>query len=44
MTKKNYAVVYLMPRAERHSELFKNLIFGSFDYMRAELEVLHSAE
>ena len=36
--------MYLMPRAETHSELFKNLIFGSFDYMRAELEVVHSAE
>lgn len=44
LTKRNYLVLYFMPKAENHSDLFKNMIFGTFDYMRAELEVVHSAE
>lgn len=36
--------LYLRPRAEESSDLFRNMIFGTFDYMRAELEVVHSAE
>jgi len=26
------------------SSIFSNLIFGTFDYMRAELEVVHNGE
>ena len=36
--------LYLRPRAEESSDLFRNMVFGTFDYMRAELEVVHSAE
>jgi len=44
LTKWQRAQLYLRPRLDQGSDVFKNMIFGTFDYMRAELEVVYSAE
>ena len=37
--------VYLQPRLEKTSPIFNQIMyFGTFEYMRAELEVIHKAE
>ena len=43
LSKGQWAKVILVPKLEK-SQMFQDLLFGSFDYMRAELEVMHSGE
>ena len=45
LNKSQQIAVYLRPWMETNSEVFtQSMYFGSFEYMRAELEVVHQAE
>jgi hypothetical protein len=43
LTKGQMIKMVVQPKFEK-SQMAKDMLFGTFDYMRAELEVLHSGE